>query len=96
MRERRAEQLAGVLHGAAADQAADVAGGDDLAVDLQQRRDAGLEARVGAQQSASPCGLVAEAEVLADRDVRRLQRADEDVVDELLRRCARRTRGRTG
>ena len=44
-----------------------------------------LEALVGAQQVGVALRLVAEAEVLADRHVRRAERADEHVVDELLR-----------
>src|SRR3954469_15539770 len=42
--ERRAEQLVGVLYGAAEHEPADVARRDDLAVDLEQRDDARREA----------------------------------------------------
>ena len=62
-----------------------MARGDDLAVDLQQRLDARLEARVGAQHVGVALRLVAEAEVLAHRDVRGPERLDEHVVEELLR-----------
>src|SRR5947208_993871 len=74
--ERRAEQLVGVLDRAAEDEAADVAGRDDLAVDLEQLDHADLEAPVGAQQVGVALRAVAEAEVLADGDVRRVQAAD--------------------
>ena len=84
-RERLAEQVPGVLDRAAQHEPADVARRDDLAVDLEQLDDPRLEAPVGAQQLGVALRLVAEAEVLADRDVRRAERADEHVVDELLR-----------
>src|SRR5919109_355444 len=48
-RERRAEQLVGVLDGAAQDEAADVARRHNLGVDLQKRRDPGLEPPVGGE-----------------------------------------------
>ena len=49
-----------------------------------------------AQQPRVALRLVAEAEVLADRDRRGAERADEHVVDELARPSARRSRRRTG
>ena len=58
--------------------------------------DARLEAVVGAQQVGVALRLVAEAEVLADRDVRRAERADEHLVDELLRRARGERARRTG
>jgi hypothetical protein len=73
-REGSAEQLVGVLDGAAQHEPADVAGGHDLAVDLEQVDDARLEARVGAQQLLVAGRLVAEAEVLPHADVLGLQR----------------------
>src|SRR3954470_9564722 len=57
-RERRAEQLVGVLDGAAEDEPADVARGDDLAVDLEQRHDAGLEPPVGGEAVGVALGAV--------------------------------------
>ena len=83
--EGGAEQLVGVLDRAAEHEPADVAGGHDLAVDLEQVDHARLEARVGAQQLLVAGRLVAEAEVLPHADVLGLQRPDEDVVDEALR-----------
>ena len=81
-----AEETCGLLDLAGEHEPADVAGGDDLAVDLQQRRPRVCEKR---SSSASirgiALGAVAEAEVLADRDVRGAERADEHLVDELPR-----------
>ncbi len=68
-----AQQASGVLDRAAQDEAADVARRHDLTVDLDELCDAGLEARVGAQQLGVALRPVAEAEVLADRDVRRAE-----------------------
>jgi hypothetical protein len=51
--------------------------------------DPGLEARVGAQQVRVALRLPAEAEVLAHRDVRGAEGADEHVVDEVLGRHRR-------
>ncbi len=65
-----------------------MAGGDDLAVDLQQRMHDGGEALVGGQQRRVALRLVPEAEVLADRHLRGAERADEHVVDELARRAS--------
>ena len=59
--------------------------GDDLAVDLDERHDARLERGLRAQQVGVALGLVAEAEVLPDRDLASPRAADEHVVDELLR-----------
>src|SRR5215218_1918273 len=84
-RERRAEQPVGVLDRPAEDQAADVAGGHDLAVDLEQRDDAHLEAPVCAQQRRVALRPVAEAEVLPHAHVRRPQRAGQHLVEEALR-----------
>src|SRR5262249_54836580 len=83
--ERRAEQRGRLLQLAGLDEAADARGGDDLAVGLYERDDARLEAGVGAQQFGVASGAVAEPEVLADRDVRGAEPADEHVVDERLR-----------
>ena len=77
---------AAVLDLAGEHQRADVARGDDLAVDLDQRHDPGLEARVGGQHVGSPAAPWPKRKFSPDRDVRRLQRADEHLVDELLRR----------
>src|SRR4051794_8183649 len=63
-RERRAEQRVGVLDRAAEHEAADVARGHDLAVDLEQRHDPRLEALVGRQELRVAVRAVAEAEVL--------------------------------
>ena len=90
--ERRPEQRAGVLERAARDEAADVARADDLAVDLEQRDDARLEAPVRAQQLRVALRAVAEAEVLADADERRAEPLDEHLVDELLRALRRERR----
>ena len=61
---------------AGGDQAADVRRGDDLAVDLDQLRRRASRTRPGPRSSAaSPLRAVAEAEVLADRDLRRAERA---------------------
>src|SRR3954451_14676164 len=76
-RERRPEQLVGVLGGAAEHEPADVARGHDLAVELEQRHDARLEALVGGETRGAALGAVAEAEVLAHADVRRAQPLDE-------------------
>ena len=84
-RERRAEEARRDVDLAGQHEPADVRGGDDLALDLDERHDARLEAR-RRRRSSSRVALraVAEAEVLADRDARRLQRLDEHVVDEVL------------
>src|SRR3712207_9588528 len=63
------------------EQAADVAGRDDLAVDLQQRLDARLEALLGAEHVRVALRAMAEAEVLAHRYVRRAERVHEDALD---------------
>ena len=88
--ERRAEQRARVLH---------LAAGTRPRMWLEETispststsvADAGLEALVGPQQVGVALRLVAEAEVLAHRrPAWRRSALDEDVVDELLRRCAR-------
>ena len=95
-RERRAEQLVGVLDGAAEHEPADVARGHDLAVDLEQVDHARLEAPVGAQQLVVAGRLVAEAEVLPHADVLGAQRPDEHVVDEALRAAPGERPRRTG
>ena len=83
--EGGAEQLVGVLHRAAEHEAADVAGGHDLAVHLEQVDHTRLESAVGAQQLVVAGGLVAEAEVLPHTHVLGPQRPHEHVVDEALR-----------
>ena len=55
-----------------------------VAVGLHQLDDAGREGVLGLQQRHVALGLVAEAEVLPDADVRGLYALDEDVVDEVL------------
>ena len=62
-------------------------GADDLAVDLEQRRHARLEALVGREHRGVALRLVAEAEVLPHAHVRGAELADQHVVDELLRRA---------
>ena len=62
---------------------------DRLAVGLDQRDDPGLELVVRLEHVLVALGLGAEAEVLADRDVRRAELSDQDVVDELLGRDLR-------
>ena len=52
--KRRAEEAHGHLDLAGGDQRADVARGDDLAVDLDQRHHSGLESPVGRSIAASP------------------------------------------
>ncbi len=85
--EARPQQPVGLGDLAGEHQAADVAGGDDLAVDLEQRVHDGRKARVGGQQPRVALCLVAKAEILADRDLRGTEGADEHVVDELARRA---------
>ena len=58
--------------------------------------DARLERRLRAQQRDVAARPVAEAEVLADADLRGAEPLDQHVVDELLRGLVRRTRRRTG
>src|SRR4051795_10039384 len=53
-RERRAEQLVGVLHCAAEHEPADVARRDDLAVHFEQRHDARLETAAGPEPRGVP------------------------------------------
>ena len=68
--ERRAEEAVGLLEVAGDDEAADVGRGDDLAVDLDERHDARLERVLLRSSVRVALGLVAEAEVLPDRDLR--------------------------
>ena len=75
------------IDGAAEHEPADVRRADDLAVDLQQRHDARLEALVGGEHVGVALRLVAEAEVLAHADVRGAERPDQHLVDELGRRA---------
>src|SRR5579872_6503233 len=79
-----AEEAAGHIDLAGEDEPPDMARGDHLAVDLDQVDDASLEAAVRGQEVRVAAGAVAEAEVLADRDVGGAQLANEDVVDEGL------------
>src|SRR5436305_10587271 len=58
--KRRAEKARGELDLAGADQPADVARGDDLALDLDERHDAGLEARVRLRHLRVPGGTMPE------------------------------------
>ena len=78
-------------------QPADVARGDDLAVDFEQRVHDGREARRRPRSSSrvalGACGRSGSSRRPTPR---RAERADEHVVDELARRCARRTRRRRG
>ena len=83
--EGRAEEVRGLIDLAGRHQAADVAGGDDLAVHLQQRLHDGLEALVGRQQARVALRAVPEAEVLPDRHPHRAERLHQHVVDELAR-----------
>src|SRR6202161_419965 len=85
--EGRAEQLIGLAQLAGEDESADVTGGDDLTVDLEQRMHARREALVGLQQPRVALRLVPEAEVLADRDLLGAERADEHLLDELVGRA---------
>jgi hypothetical protein len=84
--ERRTEISRRELHLAGQDQAADVARGDDLPVDLDEVHNPGLEPWVGAQHLRVTGRTMAEAEVLAHRDVRGQQPAHEHLIDELLGR----------
>ena len=64
--------------------------GDDLAVDLDQRHDARLEAPVGAQQRRRrPCALWPKRKFSPTETCVAPSALDQHVVDELLRRCAR-------
>ncbi len=81
--EARTEQTVGLRDLPGQHETANVAGGDDLAIDLQQRVHDGREALIGEQQAGIALSLVPEAEVLADRDLTGTERADEHVVDEL-------------
>ncbi len=85
--EGAAEQPVRLAQLAGEHKAADMARGDDLAVDLEQGVHGRREALVGLQQPRVALRLVPEAEVLADRDAARAERADEHVLDELLRRA---------
>ena len=85
--EGRPQQAVGGGHVARQHEAADVARGDDLAVDLQQRMDVCGEALVGGEHARVALCLVAEAEVLADRYLPGLKRAHEHLVHELGRRA---------
>ncbi len=87
--ERGAEEVRRLSDLAGEQEAANVAGGDDLTVDLEQRVHDRGEANVGGEQPRIALGLVAEAEVLADRDLGGAERADEHVVDELIRAARR-------
>src|ERR1019366_9311685 len=87
--EGAAEQPVRLGHLAGEDEAANVAGGDDLAVDLEQRMHDGSEARVGRQQPRVTLSLVAEAKVLTDRHPAGAERTYEYVVDELGGRALR-------
>ena len=84
-----------MLDVAGRDQRPDVAGGDDLAVDLDQRHHPRLEAAVGGQHLRVAGGAVAEAEVLPHRHVGRPQPLDQHVVDELRRALGGELRRRT-
>ena len=65
--ERGAEEARRLIDLAGQHEAADVTGGDDLPVHLQQRVHRRLKAPVGRQQRGVALRAVAEAEVLADR-----------------------------
>ena len=65
-------------------QPADVARGDDLAVDLDQRHHPRLEAPIGGEHLGVARRAVPETEVLAHRHARRLQALHQNVVDELF------------
>ena len=84
--ERRAEEPGGGLDLAGQHESADVARGDDLAVDLDQRHDPRLEPPVRGQHLGIAGRAVSEPEVLPHRHARRVQPLDQDVVDELRRR----------
>src|SRR5665213_2832609 len=70
-----AQELRRRGHLAGEHQAPDVAGGDDLPVRLQQRVHDGHEAPIRREQPRVALGLVAEAEVLADRHPSRPERS---------------------
>ncbi len=63
--------------------------GHDLAVHLYQWDDTQLEPSIGRQHLGIARRQVAEAEVLADRDVRGLESIDQHVIDELARALVR-------
>ena len=79
----RAEQAVGLPHLPGQHEATDVARGDDLAIDLQQRMHDGVKALIGKQQAGIALRLMSEAEVLADRDLTGAERPDKHVVHEL-------------
>ena len=83
--ERRAQQSRGLGDRAGGDEPADVRRGHDLAVDLDELHDPRRERVLRGQQRRVALRAVAEAEVLADRDLDRAEPLDELVVDELLR-----------
>ena len=87
--EGRAEEVRGLIDLAGQHQAAYVAGGDDLAVDLEQRVHDRLEAPVGCQELGIALRAMPEAEVLPHRHPRGAERADEHLVDELARAAGR-------
>ncbi len=87
--KRRAEEVRGLIDLAGRHQAADMARGDDLAIDLQQRLHDGLKAFVSSQQLRIALRTVPEAEVLPHRHPDRPQCLDQHPVDELARAALR-------
>src|SRR4029077_7699862 len=63
--KRGSEKARGAGDLAREHQAANMAGGDDLPIDLQQRMHGRLEARIAGEQQRVALSLVTEAEVLA-------------------------------
>ena len=76
--------MARALHLPGGDQGPDPGRGDRLAVDLDQRHDAGLELLALGEHLRVALRLGAEAEVLPDRDRFRAEPLDQHLLDELL------------
>src|SRR6266511_2640136 len=91
--ERSTEELARGRHVALLDQPPDPARRDGLAPQFEQWYDSGVEGGARAQQLRIAARAVAEAEVLPDADVARVQGAGEHVPAEGLRLEAGELRG---